>query len=128
MMATLQAALAKALAGPTGINILLFFMAAVFGQALHGVMKWGRGEAASPAAWFTTNIKATVAAVVVNLGLVVAAVQLLPIEHMTPWASLLAGMTTGLASDTVNKGSRPEWTDAQRAVATAAAVPAPKTS
>lgn len=121
MMATLQAALAKALAGPTGMNILLFFMAAVFGQTLHGVMKWARGEAESPGAWFTTNIKATTAAIVVNLGLVVAAVQLLPIEHMTPWASLLAGMTTGLASDTVNKGSRPEWTDAQRAAA-------PKTS
>jgi hypothetical protein len=118
MIATLQAAFAKALAGPVGINILLFFLAALFGQALHGVLKWGRGEAASPAAWFTTNIKATIAALIVNFGLVVAALQLLPIEHMTPWASLLAGMTTGLASDTVNKGARPAWTSEQRAAST----------
>src|SRR5260221_6623184 len=119
MMATLRAALAKALAGPAGFNTLLFFMAAGFGQTLHGVMKWTEDEASSPASWFTTNIKATTAAVIVNLGLVVAAIQLLPIEHMTPWASLLAGMTTGLASDTINKGARPEWTDAQRAAASA---------
>src|SRR4030088_2836978 len=117
MMATLQAALAKALEGPTGINILLFFLAAVFGQILHGVMKWTRGEAVSPAAWFTSNIKATVTAVIVNFGLTITAVQLLPIGSMTPWASLLAGVTTGLASDTVNKGARAEWTDEQRAAA-----------
>jgi hypothetical protein len=115
MMATLQAALAKALENPTGLNILLFFLAAIFGQGLHGVMKWTRGEAASPAAWFTSNIKATMAAVIANLGLSIAAVQLLPIDHMTPWASLLAGLMNGLGSDTLNNGTRPTWTQEQRA-------------
>jgi hypothetical protein len=114
-METLQAVLSKALGSPTGLNILLFFLAAIFGQGLHGVMKWTRGEAASPADWFTSNIKATMAAVIANLGLSIAAVQLLPIDHMTPWASLLAGLMNGLGSDTLNNGTRPTWTQEQRA-------------
>jgi hypothetical protein len=115
MLATLQAALAKALAGPAEVNTILFVLAALVGQFLHGVLKWTRGEAESPLAWFTSNIKATIGAVIANIGITVAAIQLLPIDGMTAWASLYAGLLCGLGSDTLNKGARPTWTPEQRA-------------
>lgn len=120
------AAIQKALSGPTEINTLLFILSALVGQIFHGVLKWTQGEASSPVSWFTSNMKATIGAVVANIGVTVTAIQLLPIDTMTAWASLYAGLLCGLGSDTLNKGVRPEWTDAQRAAATAPAVVVPK--
>src|SRR5258707_6299566 len=73
MLATLQAAIGKALSGQTEVNTVLFVLTAIVGQFLHGVLKWTRGEAESPVAWFTSNIKATVGAVIANIGITVAA-------------------------------------------------------
>lgn len=120
-MEALLAAISKALSGPATVNVALFFAAAALGQVLHGVLKWTQSEVASPVDWFTTNKKATVAAIVVNIGAAVTAMQLLPIETMTAWASLYAGILCGLGSDTVNRGARAEWTPEQRAAAAPAA-------
>jgi hypothetical protein len=122
-MESLLALIAKALSGPAMVNAVLFFAAAAAGQVLHGVVKWTQSEVASPLAWFTTNGKATVAAVIVNIGAAVTAIQLLPIDTMTAWASIYAGVLCGLGSDTVNKGARAEWTPEQRAAAAPAAKP-----
>ena len=113
MMEILQAAFSKALTA----NAMLFFAAAAIGQMLHGVQKWTQGEAASPLTWFTTNVKATVAAVIVNITAAVTAIQLLPIDTMAASACLYAGVLCGLGSDTFNKGARAEWTPEQRAAA-----------
>lgn len=118
MLATLQVTIAKALSGPAMVNVVLFFAAAALGQVLHGVLKWTQSEVSSPLAWFTTNGKATVAAVIVNIGAAVTAIQLLPIDTMTAWACVYAGILCGLGSDTVNKGARAEWTPEQRAAKT----------
>jgi len=115
MLATLQAAISKALAGPAEVNTIMFIIAALIGQILHGVLKWTQGEANSPVGWFTSNIKATIGAFIANIGITITAIQLLPIDTMTAWASLYAGLLCGLGSDTLNKGARPAWTPEQRA-------------
>lgn len=110
----------KALNGPAMVNVILFCVAAVFGQILHGVWKWTQGDTASVLDWFLSNKKSTVAAVIVNITATITAINLLPIETMSAYACLYAGALCGLGGDTVNKGARPEWTPEQRA-ATAAA-------
>ena len=111
MIAVIQ----KALSGPAEINTLMFVLSALIGQGLHGVLKWTQGEAESPLSWFTSNIKATIGAFIANIGITITAIQLLPIDTMTAWASLYAGLLCGLGSDTLNKGARPAWTPEQRA-------------
>jgi hypothetical protein len=119
-MDALLTSISKALSGAAQVNVVLFFTAALIGQALYGVRKWTQGEAASPVTWFTSNVKATVAAVITNIGVTTLAVSLLPIESMTAYASLFAGLLCGLGSDAVvNKGVRPDWTPEQRAAASA---------
>ena len=119
-MQSLLALITKALSGPAMVNAILFFIAAAVGQVMHGVMKWTQSEVASPVDWFTTNVKATVAAVIVNITAAVAAINLLPIETMTAYACLYAGILCGLGSDTFNKGARAAWTPEQRAAAASA--------
>jgi len=78
------------------VNTILFVLMAFVGQGLHGVLKWTQGEAESPVAWFTSNIKATIGAIIANIGITITAIQLLPIDTMTAWASLYAGLLCGL--------------------------------
>lgn len=116
-METLLAAISKALSGPASVNVVLFFIAAAGGQVLHGVWKWTQGDSASVLDWFTSNKKATVAAIIVNITATIAAISLLPIETMSAYACLYAGALCGLGGDTFNKGARAEWTPEQRAAA-----------
>lgn len=123
-MESILASIGKSLAGPATPNVILFFGAALVAQLLNGIQKWTRRETESPLSWFTTNAKATVAAVVANVGAVVAGVQLLPIETLSGWASVFAGAMCGYAIDNaVNKGARAQWTDEQRALTAAQKAP-----
>ncbi len=115
-METMLHALGHALGQKTTVNVVLFCLAALVGQLLHGVRQWLAGETAAPFEWFTTHLRATFAALIGNIGIAVGAISLLPIDHMTAWASVFAGFLGGFSSDALlNKGKRAAWSDDRRA-------------
>lgn len=98
---------------------IIFCLAAVVGQIMHGVKKSLDGETTC-IAWFRTGLARTLSAVVGNAGGMLMFIQtgVLGTIYQAPngwWALVLFGLTNGFSADSaLNKSMRSAWTPEQR--------------
>jgi len=110
----ITASISKALSGARRGSTRSSSADGLRGASLHGVSS-DAGEAESPVAWFTSNIKSHYREHYRPIsGITITAIQLLPIDTMTAWR-VCTRATVGLGSDTLNKGARAQWTPEERA-------------
>lgn len=113
---TLTQQVAATLADKATQNAILFCLAATLGQVLHAIKKWADGEIDNPIAWWTTNLRRTVSAVIGNLGGMIAFIATGVLDPLTPGALLIFGLMNGFSADSaLNKATRSAWTPEQRA-------------
>ena len=112
------------LKNPDILAALIFCAAALFGQVLHAIKKWGDGED-----WVLSNLRRTVGAVIGNMVGMVVFIQtgvLAPIMAQPNglFAIVLFGIYNGFSADSaLNKGTRKVLTPEERAEARADAKP-----
>lgn len=110
--------IANLLKNPDVLAALIFCAAALAGQVLHGLKKWGDGED-----WMLSNFRRTVGAMIGNIGGMAVFIQtgvlgpLMAVPNGT-FALILFGFMNGFTSDSaLNKGSKKIWSDDERAAA-----------
>ena len=101
----------KVLQDPSVLNAIAFASAAIGGQVLHALKKWGEGEE-----WVLVNVRRTVGAVVANVVAIAGFISTGALDEITKIATVLAlGLFMGFSADSaINKGARKPWTDAER--------------
>lgn len=108
-------AIQTVLKDPSVLNSVVFCVAAVAGQILHGIKKWTEGYI-----WVTANPRATVGAVIGNLAGMAGFISTGALDDITKIATVMwLGLFMGLSADSVlNKGSQKVWTEEERAAKT----------
>lgn len=97
---------------PEIIAAVIFCAAAIIGQICHALKKWAADEVDTPALWFTTGVKRTIAALAGNIGGMLVFIQTGVLSPMLTqpngwWAIFLFGFLNGFSADSgLNKATK----------------------
>ena len=103
---------------PAILNAGVYIVAAFAGQIFFAVKLWAGKQIECVWDRFGDDPRASVAAVISNITVMVGVVAILPLDTMPLSACLLTGFLQGISADsTLNKSERRQWSEAERQAA-----------
>ncbi|CAB4223372.1 hypothetical protein UFOVP1670_33 [uncultured Caudovirales phage] len=101
-------------------GFLAYCLACFLGQIANAAWLWLKKEIPCVIDRFRHDVRATVVAVLTNLGAIAAIAYLIPFDQMPLQAAIIMGAMQGFSSDSaINKTTRRIWTAEERTVAEA---------